>query len=64
MKKLRITIDAKGEVSVQVEGALGASCLGATEFLEAALGGEVKARELTADYYAPAEVEGETKVGS
>ena len=61
MKKLKITIDAKGEVSVQVVGIAGASCLGATEFLEAALGGKVETRELTADYYATT-VEGESVV--
>lgn len=59
MKKLKITVDPKGEVSVEVEGVSGASCLEASRFLEDALGGKVKARELTSDYYA-ASVEGAT----
>lgn len=64
MKKLKITIDPKGEVSFQVEGVGGPSCLGETKFLEDALGGEVKAHELTSDYYAPAvAAEGEVKAG-
>ena len=64
MKKIKITIDPKGEVSFQVEGVAGASCLGETKFLEDALGREVKAQELTSDYYAPTiGVEGEVKAG-
>lgn len=60
MKKLKITIDSKGEVSVTVENIAGASCVEATKFLEDALGGKVASRELTADYYAGALPEHDT----
>ena len=63
MKKLKITISPTGEVSFQVEGAAGAACLSETKFLEDALGGGVESQELTADYYASAEIGESQKVG-
>lgn len=63
MKKLKITVSPTGEVSMQVEGVAGAGCLGETEFLESALGGRIESRDLTADYYASAEVGESQKVG-
>lgn len=65
MKKLLITVSPTGEVSVKVEGVAGESCVGATAFLEAGLGGAVESRELTTDYYEPAVESGnEIKHGS
>lgn len=38
MKSLRITINNKGQVEVEVNGVQGSSCLDLTKFLEEALG--------------------------
>ena len=48
---IEITISPSGEVSFQVKGVKGASCLDETQFLEAALGGEVLERERTPEFY-------------
>lgn len=48
---IEITISASGEVSFQVKGVKGASCLDETKFLEEALGGGVIEREHTPEYY-------------
>lgn len=48
---IEITISPTGEVSFTVKGVKGASCLGETAFLEAALGGKVLEREKTSEYY-------------
>ncbi len=54
-EKLIVSIDARGNVTIQVEGAKGDQCLGITQGLEQALGGAVAARDYTADYFeAPA----------
>ena len=50
-KELEITISPTGEVSVQVKCIPGQSCVTETKFLEDALGGEIKSRELTSEYY-------------
>lgn len=50
-KELHISISPTGEVSVQVKCVAGMSCVDETKFLEAALGNEIQARELTQDYY-------------
>lgn len=50
-KELEITISPTGEVSVQVKCIPGQSCVEETKFLESALGGEIKSRELTSEYY-------------
>ena len=52
--ELHITVSPTGEVQITVQGVAGASCTDATRDLEAALG-NVRARELTAEYYQPAE---------
>lgn len=48
---IEITISPSGEVSFQVKGVKGASCLDETKFLEDALGGGVIEREHTPEYY-------------
>ena len=63
MKRLKITVSPEGEVSVQVENVAGASCVDDTKFLEDAMGGVVKSRDLTAEYY-QAEVTAETEIKS
>jgi hypothetical protein len=50
-KELEITISPTGEVSVHVKCIPGQECITETKFLEDALGGEIKARELTSEYY-------------
>lgn len=55
MKQLKITVSPEGEVSVEVQGVAGASCLDDTKFLEAALGGVVKSQVMTSEYYQAAE---------
>jgi len=50
---IEIVINAKGEVTFQVKGMKGGSCLDETKFLEAALGGEaaVVDQQKTSEYY-------------
>jgi hypothetical protein len=50
---IEIVINAKGEVTFQVKGMKGGSCLGETKFLEQALGGEgaVLEQQKTAEFY-------------
>jgi hypothetical protein len=50
-QEIEITISPSGEVSFQVKGVKGASCVAETQFLEQALGGEVIERERTPEYY-------------
>jgi hypothetical protein len=50
---IEIVINAKGEVTFQVKGIKGGSCLAETKFLEEALGGEgaVLDQQKTAEFY-------------
>ena len=50
---IEIVINAKGEVTFQVKGIKGGSCLEETKFLEEALGGEaaVVDQQKTSEYY-------------
>jgi len=50
---IEIVINAKGEVTFQVKGVKGGSCLTETKFLEQALGGDaaVVDQQKTAEYY-------------
>jgi hypothetical protein len=57
-KKLRVTIDPHGKVTVKVECVPGASCTGTSEFLERAMGGVRHDRTLTAEYYETAAAHG------
>jgi hypothetical protein len=52
---IEITISPTGEVSFQVKGVKGASCIDETKFLEQALGGEILVREPTGEYYEQSE---------
>ncbi len=54
---IEIVINEKGEVTFQVKGVKGASCLDETKFLEAALGGEdaVVDQQKTGEYYEQSE---------
>ncbi|HEU4615837.1 MAG TPA: DUF2997 domain-containing protein [Kofleriaceae bacterium] len=54
---IEIVIDAKGEVTFQVKGVKGGSCIDETKFLEAALGGEdaVIDQQKTGEYYEQSE---------
>ena len=52
-KEIEIVINAKGEVTFQVKGVKGGSCIDETKFLEQALGGEdaVVDQQKTSEYY-------------
>ena len=52
---IEIVITPKGEVTFQVKGVKGASCIDETKFLEAALGGEVIDQQKTGEYYEQSE---------
>jgi hypothetical protein len=55
---IQITISPTGEVSFQVKGIKGASCIDETRFLEEALGNTVVERERTSEYYEQSDREG------
>jgi len=50
---IEIVINAKGEVTFQVKGVKGGSCLSETKFLEQALGGDgaIVDQQNTAEFY-------------
>lgn len=52
-KEIEIVINAKGEVTFEMKGVKGPSCLGETKFLEQALGGDqaVVDQQKTSEYY-------------
>jgi hypothetical protein len=54
---IEIVINAKGEVTFEVKGVKGGSCLDETKFLEQALGGEaaVVDQQRTSEYYEQSE---------
>jgi len=52
---IEIVINAKGEVTFEVKGVKGSSCLGETKFLEEALGGAVVEQQKTGEYYEQSE---------
>jgi DUF2997 family protein len=60
---IEIVIKPNGEVTFQVKGVKGASCLDETKFLEAALGGEVVEQEKTGEYYEQSESYASATVG-
>jgi hypothetical protein len=54
---IEIVINAKGEVTFQVKGMKGGSCIDETKFLEQALGGDaaVVDQQKTSEYYEQSE---------
>ena len=54
---IEIVINSKGEVTFQVKGVKGGSCLDETKFLEAALGGDaaVVDQQKTGEFYEQSE---------
>ena len=52
MKTIEITIDAKGQATVQTKGYAGAGCRDASKFIEQALG-ETVTDKPTAEFYQP-----------
>ena len=54
---IEIVINAKGEVTFQVKGVKGGSCIAETRFLEQALGGDaaVVDQQKTSEYYEQSE---------
>jgi hypothetical protein len=56
-KEIEIVINAKGEVTFQVKGIKGGSCMDETKFLEQALGGDaaVVDQQKTGEYYEQSE---------
>jgi hypothetical protein len=51
IQEIEVVIDKTGRVQIQVRGVQGQKCLELTKDLEAALGGQVLSRELTAEAY-------------
>ena len=51
LQEIDVFIDQDGQVRVEVRGVKGMSCLDLTKALEAALGGQVESREMTAEAY-------------
>jgi Protein of unknown function (DUF2997) len=47
---IEITVDSKGEVTVQTKGFTGSGCKAASQFIEKALG-TVTGEQLTAEYH-------------
>ena len=62
---IEIVINAKGEVTFQVKGMKGGSCIDETKFLEAALGGQaaVVDQQKTGEYYEQSEGYAEAYTG-
>lgn len=54
-QEIEIKISPDGKVSFTVRGVKGEACLGETQFLEDALGGEVLERDKTSEFYEEAE---------
>jgi hypothetical protein len=56
-KEIEIVINAKGEVTFQVKGVKGGSCLDETKFLEQALGGDaaIVDQQKTGEFYEQSE---------
>ena len=52
---IEIVINSKGEVTFQVKGVKGGSCLDETKFLEEALGGAVVDQQKTGEFYEQSE---------
>jgi hypothetical protein len=54
---IEIVINAKGEVTFQVKGVKGGSCIAETKFLEQALGGEgaIVDQQKTSEFYESSE---------
>lgn len=59
-KELEIQIGPGGEVKVLVKCVPGQACIEESKFLEDALGGQIKDRELTSEYYEQPATEDET----
>jgi hypothetical protein len=55
LHEIDVFIEKDGRVRVEVRGVKGSSCLDLTKGLEAALGGQVLERELTAEAYETAQ---------
>lgn len=54
LQEIEVVIDPDGATRIKVRGVGGPGCLDVTEALEAALGGQVVAREMTAEARMPA----------
>jgi hypothetical protein len=57
LQEIEVVIESNGEVRLHVRGVKGDACLELTKELEAALGGQIKAREMTAESYETARQE-------
>jgi hypothetical protein len=62
---IEIVINSKGEVTFEVKGVKGGSCLAETQFLQEALGGTgaVVEQQKTNEYYEQSEATNQTWVG-
>jgi hypothetical protein len=62
LHEVEVTIAPDGTTRIEVRGVTGAECLDLTAGLEAALGGEIVERELTADAQAVLEARSEERL--
>lgn len=62
MKIIEITVDTKGETTVQTKGFTGSGCREASQLIEQALGDKTS-EKLTADFYQPAATQQQIKQG-
>jgi hypothetical protein len=51
VQQINVTIDANGQVQIEISGVKGKACLDITAALEQALGGNVILREMTSDAF-------------
>jgi hypothetical protein len=51
IEEIHINIDAKGKLSLSLNGVKGDSCLDITKELEALLGNEIEERKFSHEYY-------------
>jgi hypothetical protein len=51
LQEIEVFIEKDGRVRIEVRGVKGTACLDLTKDLEAALGGQIEAREMTPEAY-------------
>jgi hypothetical protein len=57
LQEIEVFIEKDGQVRVEVRGVKGMSCLDVTKALEAALGGQVQDRQMTAEAHEAVQVQ-------
>ncbi len=63
-KRIEITVDPQGNTLVETKGIVGAECVGATKFIEQALGKQTEARTTPEFFHVHAEQQQQASNGS